>query len=117
MIAPLNYFLINKIGIVGAGISSLVAYTVYNLIRLIFLWKKFKMQPFTVKTLRSVLMAPALYCITYFILQQVHGWTGIFCKGILFSSMFIAAALYLNLTPDAIPVLKTLKKKLGLQRA
>ena len=39
-----------KIGIVGAGISNFIAYTIYNIIRLVFLWKKFKMQPFSVKT-------------------------------------------------------------------
>ena len=73
------------------------------------------MQPFSVKTLWAILVAPALYAIVYFALQQLHGWPGIFCKGILFSSMFIAAALYLNLTPDAAPVINTLKKKLGIR--
>jgi O-antigen/teichoic acid export membrane protein len=115
LIAPLNYFLIPKIGIVGAGISNFVAYTVYNIIRLVFLWKKFKMQPFSIKTLWTLLMALALYSITYFILQNLHGWPGIFCKGILYSSLFIGGALYLNLTPDALPVLDTLKKKLGIR--
>jgi O-antigen/teichoic acid export membrane protein len=115
LIAPLNYFLITKIGIIGAGISNFIAYTIYNIIRLVFLWKKFKMQPFSIKTLWTMLMALVLYCVTYFILQQVHGWAGIISKGLLFSSMFVAAAFYLNLTPDAVPVLNTLKKKLGVK--
>jgi O-antigen/teichoic acid export membrane protein len=114
LIAPLNYFLISSIGIVGAGISNLIAYTVYNIIRLVFLWVKFKMQPFSVKTLWAIVMAPALYLVTYLIAQNIHGWAGIFCKGILYSGMFIAATLYLNLTPDAVPVLNTFKKKLGI---
>jgi O-antigen/teichoic acid export membrane protein len=114
LIVPLNYYLIPKIGIIGAGISNFTAYTIYNIIRLVFLWKKFNMQPFSVKTLWAILMAPALYAIVYFALQHVHGWPGILCKGILFSSMFVAAALYLNLTPDAAPVITTLKKKLGI---
>jgi O-antigen/teichoic acid export membrane protein len=115
LIAPLNYFLISKIGIIGAGISNLAAYTIYNSIRLIFLWKKFKMQPFSVKSLWAIVMAPVLYVITYFALRHLHGWPGIICKGILFSSLFIAAAFYLNLTPDALPVLNTLKKRLGIK--
>jgi hypothetical protein len=73
------------------------------------------MQPFSIKTLWTMLMALILYCVTYFILQQVHGWAGIISKGLLFSSMFVAAAFYLNLTPDAVPVLNTLKKKLGIK--
>jgi O-antigen/teichoic acid export membrane protein len=117
LIVPLNFFLISKIGIVGAGISNLVAYTIYNVIRLIFLWKKFKMQPFSMKTLWTLLMALAFYGITYLALQNFTGWTGIFCKGVLYSSLFIAGALYLNLTPDAIPVINTLKKKLGFSNS
>ncbi len=116
LIAPLNYFLISSIGIVGAGISNLIAYTVYNIIRLVFLWVKFKMQPFSVKTLWTILMASALYLITYFISRNIHGWTGIFCKGILYSIMFVATTLYLNLTPDALPILDTLKKRLVINR-
>jgi O-antigen/teichoic acid export membrane protein len=114
LIIPLNYFLISKIGIVGAGISNLIAYSVYNLIRLTFLWKKFKMQPFTIKTVWGLFMAVALYGITYLLLQNVHAWPGIFFKGIVFSSLFIMCTLYLNLTPDAIPLLTTLKKRLGI---
>jgi len=116
LIAPLNYFLINKIGIVGAGISNLIAYSIYNAIRLIFLWKKFKMQPFSIKTLWALLIAIVFYFITYFILQQMHGWPGIICKGSLYSLAFIAATLYLDITPDAIPVLNTFKKKLGFKQ-
>jgi O-antigen/teichoic acid export membrane protein len=116
LIAPLNYFLINKIGIVGAGISNLVAYAVYNAIRLLFLWKKFKMQPFSIKTIWALLMAIVLYLVTYLIFNQVQGWPGIFCKGCLYSIGFIATTLYLDITPDAIPVLDTLKKKLGINK-
>jgi O-antigen/teichoic acid export membrane protein len=117
LIAPLNYYLIPKIGIVGAGISNFIAYTVYNIIRLIFLWKKFKMQPFTIKTIWTLFMAAALYGITYLLLQNIHGWPGIFCKGMVFSGLFIMCTLYLNLTPDAIPVLTALKKRLGIGRS
>lgn len=116
LIAPLNYILISRIGIVGAGISNLIAYTVYNTIRLIFLWKKFKMQPFTINTLWAIVSALVIYGVTYLALMQIHGWWGIFCKGILFSSLFVASTLYLNLTPDALPVIATLKKKLGIAR-
>ena len=116
LIVPLNYFLIPAIGIVGAGISNFIAYTVYNIIRLIFLWQKFKMQPFSVKTLWAILMAPAIYVMVYFILQHLYGWPGIICKGLLYSSIFIAAAWYLKLTPDALPLVNTLKKKSGIKR-
>ncbi|MBP6431846.1 MAG: lipopolysaccharide biosynthesis protein [Ferruginibacter sp.] len=117
LIAPMNYFLIGRIGIVGAGISNFVAYTVYNIIRLVFLWKKFKMQPFSINTLWAIIMAPTLFAVTYFVTQQLEGWAGIFCKGILYSSTFIVCVWYSKLTPDSAPVINTLKKKLGIRSA
>jgi O-antigen/teichoic acid export membrane protein len=48
---PLNYLLINKMGMVGAAIATLVAMVVYNGIRFVFLWKKFGLQPFSMKHL------------------------------------------------------------------
>lgn len=114
LIVPLNYILIGKIGIVGAGISNFAAYTVYNAIRLVFLWKKFKMQPFSRNTVWALLMAVTAYTIVYFITAQLHGWTGIFSKGLLYSALFISCTWVLKLTPDAMPVLETFKKKLGI---
>jgi O-antigen/teichoic acid export membrane protein len=114
LIVPLNYVLITKVGIVGAGISNFVAYTIYNIIRLVFLWKKFRMQPFSINTLWAIVMACTAYAAVYFTTSQLHSWTGIFVKGILYSSFFVMAVWYLKLTPDSVPVLQALKKKLGI---
>ena len=54
IIMPLNWQLTRYLGLIGPPISSLVAFTVYNAIRYFFLWNKFKMQPFTWKTLLTV---------------------------------------------------------------
>ncbi len=117
LIAPLNYFLIPRIGITGAGISNLIAYTVYNGIRIVFLWRKFKMQPFTKATLWALLAAVTVFAAAYFVTLSFSGWAGIFIKSIVFSGLFIATVWFGKLTPDAAPVLATLKKRLGLQRS
>jgi O-antigen/teichoic acid export membrane protein len=112
LIVPLNYFLIGKIGIVGAGISNLIAYSVYNLIRLIFLWKKFRMQPFSLNTLRSLIAAMAIYGLVYFTLGETKGWAGIFLKSVSFSISFIALSWYFKLSPDLEPVYISIRKRL-----
>jgi hypothetical protein len=58
-------------------------------------------------------MSLALYVITYFSLQNINGWMGIFCKGALYSSLFIGTSFYSSLTLYTTPVLNILKKKLG----
>jgi len=60
---PLNYVLIYRYGIVGSAYTNLIAFTAYNLMRGIFIWKKFKLQPFTWSTLW---MSGVTFCIVFF---------------------------------------------------
>lgn len=113
--APLNYILIKKMGIVGAGISNLISYTIYNLIRILFLWKKFKMQPFSWKTLISIGLWGVCYFVIFFTTKNLHEWSGILIKTVSFSLSFIWGVWFLKLTPDFEPVLNTVKKRLGLK--
>jgi O-antigen/teichoic acid export membrane protein len=98
---PLNYTLVKSMGITGSAISNLVAYTIYNIIRVSFLYWKFSMQPFTLKTLYALLTAVALYAICYFSMGAIHSWIGIIARGIVFGGLFIGAIFLFRLTPDA----------------
>ena len=114
LIIPLNLFFIQKLGIVGAAISNLIAYTIYNIIRLMFLWYKFKMQPFSLKTLISIALAISIYFITLFCTLSVHGFWGICIKTTMYLSLLFAMAYFLKLSPDIEPVATTLKKRILL---
>jgi O-antigen/teichoic acid export membrane protein len=98
---PLTYFLIKKYGIIGSAYAELMAYTVYDLIRCEFLRRKFKMQPFSMKNLYSLLLAGAAFSLSYFLMQDIPGWPGILLRGALFSTIMIAGVFYFKLTPDA----------------
>lgn len=98
---PLTYFLIKHYGIIGSAFAELTAYTVYNFIRFEFLRRKFNMQPFTIKTLYSFLLAAAAYGFCYFLMKDIHGWPGLILRGISFSGIMIAGIFYFQLTPDA----------------
>ncbi len=97
---PLNYILVKKIGINGSALADLIAYSFYNIIRLIFIWKKFKMQPFSSKSVYSVVVALCIYFLCYYLFNNLHGWTGIIIRSTLFTVTFSISAFYLNLTPD-----------------
>ncbi|HET9057608.1 MAG TPA: polysaccharide biosynthesis C-terminal domain-containing protein [Chitinophagaceae bacterium] len=114
LIAPLNYLLIKELGIVGSAISNFSSYTIYNLVRLLFLWKKFKMQPFTINTLWAFALCIACYFIAY-ALPETKGLWGIIIKSSVFSIIFIIITWKFKLTPDFEPVLNTLKKRMGFK--
>jgi O-antigen/teichoic acid export membrane protein len=98
---PLTYFLIKKMGITGSALAELTAYTVYNILRCEFLRRKFNMQPFSMKTLYSLVYAAAAYGICYFLLRNIAGFPGLIIRGFSFTSLMIAGIFYFKLTPDA----------------
>jgi len=108
---PLTYFLIKHYGIIGSAFAELTAYTVYNFIRFEFLRRKFNMQPFTIKTLYSFLLAAAAYGFCYFLMKDIHGWPGLILRGISFSSIMIGGIFYFQLTPDAGQLFAVLLKR------
>lgn len=108
---PLNYLLVKKFGIIGAGYSNVIAFTVYNFIRIIFLERKFNMHPFSIKTVYAVLLAFASYVICYYAFMRIHGFEGIVLKSIAFITLYGGSVIYFDLSPDVSPVWKVVKKR------
>jgi O-antigen/teichoic acid export membrane protein len=111
---PLNYVLARHLGIVGPAISNLVAFTVYNGIRYIFLWRRFNMQPFTWKSLYTLVVAAAVFLVCYLLFDGMFGLTWMMLRSFLFLLLFGTAVVMLKLTPDLQPVLQTVKKRLRI---
>ncbi len=109
---PLNYVMAKKLGVVGPAIATLISYTIYNAIRYLFLLKEFKLQPFNYKTGLTVLLALSGYYICYLLFRDIHGFGAMAMRSVCFILIYITGTLLLKLSPDVIPVWKTLKKKL-----
>jgi len=112
---PLNYLLVKQMGINGSALSDLIAYTVYNVVRIFFIWKRFKMQPFTLKTVSSILVVIAIYCLCYFLFNTYHNWGGIIIRSALFTILFTAAAFIFKLTPDIMQLYHNAKARFTRQ--
>jgi O-antigen/teichoic acid export membrane protein len=112
IITPLSYILVKHFGIVGAGYSNVISFTIYNILRIIFLHRKFKMHPFGITTIPSILVAAACFFITYYIFRHMHGFFTMVARSILFITLYGGAILLWNLTPDAKPVLHSLTNRI-----
>jgi O-antigen/teichoic acid export membrane protein len=108
---PVTYLLIKHFGIIGSAFAELFAYTIYNAIRFEFLRRKFDMQPFNIKTLLSLVAAAVAFAISFLLFRTSGGWFGIIGRTVVFSSIFITAIFYLELTPDALQLYYKLKEK------
>jgi O-antigen/teichoic acid export membrane protein len=114
LILPLNYFLTIKYDIVGPALANLISITIYNLIRILFLWKKFRLFPFTKETAYTLVVGTVCFCICYFGFKNIHGFIGLVLRSAAFCILYGASVIYLKLSPDVIPVWNTIKKRVGL---
>ena len=97
---PLNFILIKKYGIVGLAYANLTSLTVYNLIRYGFLWFRFRLQPYTMKSVYTVLLASLCFGIIWFLPIQMNWYFSIPFRSVLFCLLFVPAAFYWNLSPE-----------------
>ena len=107
----LNYFLVSHYGIIGAGYSTLISYSVYNTIRIIFLKRKFNMHPFSMKTIYAIVFAFIAYLICYFSFASLHGFVAIMLRSLVFTALYAGAIIYFDLTPDILSVWVNVKSK------
>ena len=114
---PLTYFLTkSSLGIVGPAIASLIAFSIYNAIRYWFLYNKYSMQPFTIKTLYTLLLGIITFTCCYFLLHQYQGFWWMVARSSLFILLYGSGTVWLNLSTDIAPVWNTLQKKIFLKR-
>jgi O-antigen/teichoic acid export membrane protein len=114
---PLGYIFIKQYGIIGSAYGDLISLTVYNFVRYEFLRRKFRMQPFTLQTIYSIMLAFAAYFIAYFLLRTQSGWFAIITRSIIFSGILVAGIFLFKLTPDAMQLYDNARKRLGWIKA
>ena len=114
LMLPLTYILAKKFDIMGPALANLISITIYNIVRIVFLWKKFRLFPFTIQSAYTILLAAACYTICYYVFINVHGFIGLVIRSVAFILLYGGTLIYFRLSPDIIPVIDTIKKRLGL---
>ncbi|MCX6226033.1 MAG: oligosaccharide flippase family protein [Bacteroidia bacterium] len=102
-----NLIFIPIIGIAGAALASAVSTLLYGLMRYVFLWFKYGMQPYTWKHAVAVAVAiaaympavliPDLYSVNHHYLSLI---IDIGVRSMAVTIVFIGATLILNISPD-----------------
>lgn len=108
---PLSYILVKQFDILGPPIAQLISIIIYNLIRIVFLWKKFRLFPFTPKTINMLNLSLGVFTITWLLFDNVHGLGGLFARTIFALALFTAGFFILKPSPDIKPVLDSIIKR------
>ncbi|MDO8998950.1 MAG: polysaccharide biosynthesis C-terminal domain-containing protein [Bacteroidota bacterium] len=103
----LNIFLIPIYGIYGAAIASVAASLIYNMVKFVFIYRKFKFQPYTIKSF--VIFVIIVICsFVGFIFPELsnNSFVNLFIKGSVVTTIYIAAIYQLKLAPEIFTGIK-----------
>lgn len=107
----LNYFMIPVWGLYGAAISSLLAYFCYDFLKVWFVYKKFKIHPFSKKTLSLTLFLGIFTFLFYSIEFYPQPFWGIAIKSTLMTLVYLPAIYFFNFSEDISNMIRKLIKK------
>lgn len=112
---PTSYILTKHFGIEGTAAAQLISISIYNLIRILFLKKKFGLQPFSAATIYTLLFSGVVFGLTWLLFRNLHDWAGLFARSAFFSAIYLTGVYKFKLSPDTEPVVQQLLKRLGLR--
>ena len=108
----LNLWLVPRMGINGAAIATLISVSSYNLISVVLVWYKFRLQPFTAKTLWVITSGLLAYWLVFFIPKSGIDLLDIIIRSGLYALIFGTLAYYFRLSADLNDMLRMLASKL-----
>jgi O-antigen/teichoic acid export membrane protein len=95
-----NTYFIPRYGITGAAFVFMAVYAIINGMRLLSVWKHFKMQPFDISSLKVVAVGAVAYGAGAALPYVVHTWLDILVRSALITFVFGAGVLAFNLAPE-----------------
>ena len=108
----LNKILIEKIGIDGAALATLLTIILFNTIKIGYIKKKFNMQPFSSKTLLVLVAILLLYLGFYFVSVSDNPFINIILKSVLLILIYLFFVIKSKVSKDINELIyKFLKKK------
>jgi len=110
-----NLLLIPAFGITGAAIGGAVSLSILNLLRFLYLWYKFKLQPFNMKFIIVAVIGISAYLISSLLPVLPNFIADIIVRSSILTVLFCLPVYLLKLSPDindkADEVLRILRLK------
>jgi O-antigen/teichoic acid export membrane protein len=103
----LNYLLTVRIGVMGPAWGGLIAIIIFNALRFTFLWKLFKLQPFTIHNLKALLLGAVIFLPIYFIPGTGNLYADVIIRSVLFTILFAGGIFYFRISEDMNAALRS----------
>ncbi len=110
-----NLLLIPMYGITGAALAACITYFLYNLLRYLFLWKVFNMQPYDLSFLKVLLFGGIAYLLAVLIPSTFHPYADVIIRGTVacgaFSLMIFRSNVAADLNATILKYVNSMRKK------
>ena len=100
------------VGINGAAFATAISVLLFNLIRLILIKVKMNMHPFSLQTIKTIVLLFAMFFALNFLPNSSYAFADIIWKSVVVVILFILAVMCFNLSEDITAIIKELKAKL-----
>lgn len=95
-----NYFFIQLYGMLGAAIATALSIFIYNVVKFIFVWVTFSMQPFRWSALFVLIIAAGCLWISFQIPYQYNFFVDLLVRSTVITILFTGLILLFNLSDD-----------------
>ncbi|WP_010522497.1 lipopolysaccharide biosynthesis protein [Aquimarina agarivorans] len=107
-----NTFFIPTEGIIGAAFATFLAYTLYNVAKLLFVFYNYKIQPYSKQLLVVMGVAVLIWIIFYFwYIPRVHAIVSIGIKGSLITLVYFIIIYMFRLSPEVNSAINSIIKR------
>jgi O-antigen/teichoic acid export membrane protein len=102
------------VGINGAAFATAISVLLFNLIRLILIKVKFGIQPFSIKTLYTLVLLAVIYSLSNYIPISGNVYFDLLWRSFYILVLFVPAMLWLNLSEDINKIVVDVRKRFGI---
>lgn len=113
LVIYLNYTLIPIYGVLGAAVSTSVAFIVYNVLRVLFVWWHYKLHPFSIGNLYVfIVFGGVIFLFEIFSFGPLNVFVSILLKGAVFTGLFLGTIYVFKIEPNFVRFVDKWKFKL-----
>ncbi len=110
-----NYLFIPRFGILGAAYGSVIALFSYNFVKYIFIYVKFRIQPFTKSTIKVVLISVTVLFINFVLPVTPNLFIDVFYRSATITVVFVSLILASNSSEEVNKLFYSFLKTIGIR--
>jgi O-antigen/teichoic acid export membrane protein len=96
----LNIIFIPLYGIIGAAVATTISLALFNIMKGVFLYLKYQLQPFHKNTFIGFLILTITFCAGFFLPQFDNVYLDLILRSIIICLVFIPTVIYLKVSED-----------------